>query len=77
MRLVSVWQCGPNAPEGARVGAHGTSEYYLVRDFIDALTTGKRAPIDAVRASEFTIPGIIAHESAKQGGVWLDVPQLS
>jgi len=67
----------PNAPEGARVGAHGTSEFYLVRDFVDCLLTGRRAPIDAVRASEFTIPGIIAHESAKQGGAWLDVPQLS
>lgn len=66
----------PEAPAGARVGAHGTSEFYLVRDFVDALLTGKPAPIDAVRASEFTVPGIIAHESAKQGGVWLDVPQL-
>jgi len=67
----------PDAPPEARVGAHGTSEYYLVRAFIDSIVNGTKAPIDAVRASEFTIPGIIAHESAKQGGVWLDVPQLS
>jgi predicted dehydrogenase len=67
----------PDAPAGARVGAHGTSEYYLVRDFVEAIETGRPAPIDAVRASEFTVPGIIAHESAKQGGIWLDVPRLS
>lgn len=47
-----------------------------MRDFVNALVNGTRAPIDAVRASEFTIPGIIAHESAKQGGIWLDVPRL-
>jgi hypothetical protein len=26
------------------------------------------------RAIDFTAPGICAHESAMQGGVWLDVP---
>ena len=33
-----------------------------------------RPPIDVIRAMDFTIPGIIAHESPMQGGEWMDVP---
>jgi predicted dehydrogenase len=64
------------APPEARTGGHGTSEYYMVRDFISAIQNGTKPPIDVVRAVDFTIPGLIAHESAMQGGVWLDVPLL-
>ena len=64
----------PDAPEEARQGGHGTSEFYMVRDFIDAILHNSKPPIDVARALDFTIPGIIAHESAMQGGQWLDVP---
>ncbi len=66
----------PNAPPEALLGGHGTSEYFLVQDFIAAIDNNTKAPIDAVRAVEFTAPGIVAHEAAMQGGVWLDVPQF-
>ena len=65
-----------NAPQEARQGGHGTSEYFMVQDFIAAIDANTKAPIDAVRAVEFTAPGIVAHEAAMQGGVWLDVPQF-
>ena len=32
--------------------------------------------INAWRAARFTIPGLIAHESALQGGALLDVPDF-
>mgnify|MGYP000181161977 CR=1 FL=1 len=64
----------PDAPEEAKKGGHGTSEYYMIRDFIGAIETRTRPPIDVVRAVDFTIPGLLAHESAMKGGVWLDVP---
>lgn len=64
------------APPEALSGGHGTSEYYLVRDFINAIQQGRQPPIDAIRAAEFTAPGICAHESAMQGGAWIDVPQF-
>jgi predicted dehydrogenase len=67
----------PDLPEGAESGGHGTSEYAMVREFVSAIDEGRRAAIDSVRASQFTVPGIIAHQSALQGGEWLDVPQLS
>ncbi len=66
----------PDAPEDAKHGGHGTSEYYLIRDFLDAVEHGTKPPIDVIRAVDFTVPGLIAHESALQGGKWLDVPQF-
>ncbi len=62
-------------PPEARAGGHGTSEYYMVNAFIESLDRGMTPPIDVIRAVEFTAPGICAHESAMQGGVWIDVPQ--
>ncbi len=66
----------PDAPPEALHGGHGTSEYFMVQDFIAAIDNKTKAPIDAVRAVEFTAPGIVAHDAAMQGGVWLDVPQF-
>jgi predicted dehydrogenase len=64
----------PDAPEEAKHGGHGTSEYYMIRDFLDALESGTRPPIDVVRSMDFTVPGIIAHESSMSDGNWRDVP---
>ena len=75
-RYVPTPFADPNAPEEARHGGHGTGEYYMVRHFIDALDQGFRPAFNAVQAAEVTVPGLIAHESAMQGGVWLDVPQF-
>jgi len=66
----------PNAPEEAKQGGHGTSEYYMIRDFFDAVENRTRPPIDVIKAMDFTIPGIVAHESAMKGGEWMDVPLL-
>lgn len=66
----------PDAPAEARTGGHGTSETPMIAEFVDAIRGNRRAYIDSVRASDFTVPGLIAHESALQGGVWLDVPLL-
>ena len=48
----------------------------MVRDFIAAVEQGTQPPIDVVRSVDFTLPGILAHEAAMRGGVWLDVPQF-
>jgi predicted dehydrogenase len=64
----------PSAPEIAQSGGHGTAEYYMIREFLDAVGGKRPVPIDVVRALDYTVPGLIAHEAAEQGGVWLDVP---
>ena len=66
-----------NAPKEARAGGHGTSEFYLVRDFLKAIETDTDPAIDIVRAMDMTVPGLIAHEAAKKGGVWMDVPRIT
>jgi hypothetical protein len=65
-----------NAPPEARHGGHGTSEYYMIRDFVDAMETGTKPPIDVIRSVDFTLPGICAHQAAMSGGTWVDVPLL-
>ncbi len=66
----------PDAPPEALLGGHGTGEYYMIREFIQALDNGTRPPFDAVQAAEVTVPGLLAHESAMKGGVWIDVPRF-
>jgi predicted dehydrogenase len=61
-------------PEAASEGGHGTAEYEIVQEFVQAMDTGKRPSIDAVRAMDMTVPGLLAHQSAMRGGCWLDVP---
>lgn len=76
-RCAEIIECNtvdPDAPEEARHGGHGTSEYYMIRDFLDALEHDTRPPIDVIRSMDFTVPGIIAHESAMSDGNWRDVP---
>ena len=75
-RYVPTPFADPAAPEAARLGGHGTGEYYMVRHFIDALDQGFRPAFNAVQAAEVTVPGLLAHESAMKGGVWLDVPRF-
>jgi predicted dehydrogenase len=67
----------PSLPESALAGGHGTAEYLLVADFLDALEAGRRPRIDEVRAMDMTVPGLVAHESALRGGQWLDVPSFA
>jgi predicted dehydrogenase len=63
-------------PEQAKAGGHGTAEYGVLQDFLRALETGEEPSLDAVRAMDITVPGLIAHASAMRGGVWMDVPSF-
>ena len=71
---IDISPADPNAPEEAKLGGHGTSEYYLVRDFLDSIIYDKKPGVDIVRALDMSVPGLIAHEAAMKGGVWLDIP---
>ncbi len=75
-KLIDCPTVDPDAPEEAKSGGHGTSEYYMIRDFLDAVDSGKRPPIDVIRAADWTVPGLIAHQSAMAGGKWMDVPRF-
>lgn len=55
---------------------HGGSHPHMVHEFISAIREGRRAHIDSKKAANWTIAGILAHESAKQGGTIIEIPQL-
>lgn len=57
-------------------GHHG-SHTFLTHEFIDALTHGRRPTVDIYEALAYTVPGIIAHESALRGGELLKIPQFN
>lgn len=64
-----------DAPDYAK-GGHGTSDYFLAQAFLDSIEFNREPLINVDRAMELTLPGIIAHEAAVRGNVWLDVPHL-
>ena len=55
-------------------GHHG-SHTFLTHEFIEALTHDRRPAVDIYEALAYTVPGIVAHESALRGGELMKVPQ--
>lgn len=64
-RLPAEFQGAPNGHEG--------SHHFLVDDFVTAVNSGTLPPVNAWTAARFTLPGIIAHESALQNGARLPI----
>ncbi|MBN2317349.1 MAG: Gfo/Idh/MocA family oxidoreductase [Sedimentisphaerales bacterium] len=56
-------------------GHHG-SHTFLTHEFIDALTHNRKPTVNIIEALAYTVPGIVAHESALRGGELLKIPQL-
>lgn len=55
---------------------HCGSHQFLVDDFVKACVKGEQPPNNVWQAARYLVPGLIAHESAKQGGVLLEVPDF-
>jgi len=71
------WWATDMLPEPLRhnSGHHG-SHTFLTHEFIDALVHDRRPAIDIHEALAYTVPGIVAHESALQGGAQKKIPQF-
>lgn len=65
-------------PEALRSlpNGHEGSHHFLVDDFVRAVATNTLPPIHAWQAARFTLPGIIAHESARRGGERRTIPDM-
>lgn len=63
-------------PEPLRhqTGHHG-SHSFLTHEFIEALLQERRPKVDIYEALAYTVPGIVAHESALAGGELKKIPQ--
>lgn len=48
----------------------------MVDDFVMDAVGQRKAPMDVYDAARFTLPGILAHESAQLAGKKLEIPQI-
>ncbi|MFC4776678.1 Gfo/Idh/MocA family protein [Paenibacillus sp. GCM10023252] len=55
---------------------HLGSHQFLVDDYVRSIATNKLPPNHAWRAADYLAPGLIAHESSKRGGEFLEVPDF-
>ena len=65
----------PDTFRGVPSGHEG-SHHFLVDDFATAVDTRTLPPVNAWTAARYTVPGIVAHQSALQGGARLEVPDF-
>jgi hypothetical protein len=73
-KLPDYW---PQVPATMRYDSgHGGSHPFLTHEFITALLDDREPAIDLYESLAMTIPGIVAHESALQGGEQLKVPSF-
>jgi predicted dehydrogenase len=56
-------------------GHHG-SHTFLTHEFVDALTHDRDPVINVQEALAYTVPGIVAHESALKDGEQMKIPQF-
>jgi predicted dehydrogenase len=62
-------------PEPMRVKTgHGNSHTFLTHEFITAIVEDRQPSVNVWEAAAYTVPGIIAHESALRGGACLKIP---
>jgi predicted dehydrogenase len=54
--------------------AHGGSHPHLVHEFLSSIAEERDAAVDARTAAAWTAGGICAHQSALQGGEWIEIP---
>ena len=61
-------------PEAAQKAGHGGSDYFVLKDFIDAIAANLPNPIDVHAAMDMTLPCLVSQQSIQEGGKWMDVP---
>lgn len=62
--------------EHPEINGHMASHQLMIDDFCTCFANKTEPYVNARRAAQFTVPGLIAHESALLGGVPLDVPEF-
>ena len=55
---------------------HAGSHQFLVDDFVKSCISGDLPSNNVWDAARYVLPGLIAHESALQGGALLPIPDL-
>jgi predicted dehydrogenase len=55
---------------------HGGSHPHLVLEFISAILENRKAHVSAQVAANWTMAGILSHESAMNGGKLIEIPKV-
>ncbi|MGH2610357.1 MAG: Gfo/Idh/MocA family protein, partial [Tepidiformaceae bacterium] len=58
------------------MGGEWGTNYFMVNEFVRACAQGVPPPNNVWAAARYTVPGIVAHESAMRGGELLEVPDF-
>ncbi|MCX6049477.1 MAG: hypothetical protein NT075_30630, partial [Chloroflexi bacterium] len=61
------------AREEAKRTGHGGSDYWTMKAFVDAFRRGETSPVDVYRAMNCSLPGPLALESARKGGMPVEI----
>jgi len=73
-----VYDVGENQHLSFTQGSgHGGSHPHLVHEFLSALAAGRDPFPNARQSANWTCVGILAHESAQQGGAWQKLPDFT
>jgi predicted dehydrogenase len=65
----------PSAPAAAMQTGVAAMNWMMMRDFIDSIREGRPPPVDVYDGLMFSLPGLLAAESARSGGTRIDIPQ--
>ncbi|GAB4456977.1 MAG: Gfo/Idh/MocA family oxidoreductase [Armatimonadaceae bacterium] len=71
--LPTLWK---NPPEAALKAGHSGGDYFIVHDWLEAITTGVPPPIDVYTGMEWTAAGLCSELSINNGGVPIKVPNF-
>ena len=63
----------PLRHDSGHEGSHG----FITHEFIDSLAKGRKPFVDINAALAFTVPGMIAHQSALRGGESMKIPSIT
>lgn len=69
--LPEIWR---SASASIRAIGHGGGDYFVMREFVDAIHENRPPAIGIHEAMDMTLPGLISQESIAQNGQWLDIP---
>jgi predicted dehydrogenase len=75
LEVPQYWKTAEMLPDEMRhASGHGGSAVFISAEFINALVEDREPECDLYDSLAMTAPGIVAHQSALQGGRQLDVP---
>ena len=69
--LPTAWREGM---ETAQRTGHGGGDYFVIRDFVDAILGHRPLAINIHEAMDMTLPGLVSQQSIAQSGTWLPIP---